>query len=305
MHPGVYKAHVKVESRRKGCIFGWKLVSDGFTNSFTVGTTPAQPNFNVNGFPIPANGSAINVCGSNIKLNAAATTCEKNYFIGVEEAGPSWNRTYKYEWGRWFSGQAPNLMNLQGLSATYSTGTSFLGTDLSRQGDILFGGNLPSGEPRHYIVKVCTADPTWQCKHALIKVNSNCKIDPLTIEADPNEYLLLEGVEVVAVIDDSNIESSFESEVVEQEDPFEGLETATINISPNPFSSSTSVRIDNYEGEAPILFELYNALGERVQSLQTMDNQFDLQRNKLSAGIYMYRATVEDQLLGSGKVVIE
>ena len=109
---------------------------------------------------------------------------------------------------------------------------------------------------------------------------------------------------MVAVIDDSNIETSFEADT-QEENPFETFETATISISPNPFNSIATVRIDNYEGDAPILFELYNSLGERVQSLQTTESQFELQRNKLSAGIYMYRATVDNQSLGSGKVIID
>lgn len=301
--PGTYRGYIKVERRRSGCIFGWETIHTGYTNTITVGTSPATPDFNINGIPVPTSGY-ITSCISNIRLNAAATTCESKYYVGVQECNQWWSRTYKYEWGRWFSGQAPNNINLQALSATYSTGASFLGTDPSRQGDILIGGNLPSGQARFYRVSICTGEPSWTCKTALVRINPGCKLDPSTIIEDTNEYIELDKNQLTQMIDDSNIEITYEGDV-EEENPFETFETATINISPNPFNSTTTVSINNYEGNAPILFEVYNALGERVQSLQTTENQFELQRNKLSAGIYMYRATVEDQLLGSGKVIIE
>jgi hypothetical protein len=303
-----YRAYVKVERRKSGCIFGWQTVSTGYTNTVTASTTGATPNFNVDGIAVPASGY-ITTCISNIKINAAATTCEKDYYVGVQESDQWWNRTLDYEWGGWISGQAPNNINLQGLATTFGIGSRYRGTNLGREGSILIGGNLPSGQARYYRVSICTGVPSWQCKSALIRVNSGCRIDPSTIIEDTNEYTWVENDELAQQLKDENIKAYFEADVEENANEgitaFETKVVSNISIAPNPFSGSTLVSIDNYEGESPILFELYNTLGERVQSIQTSKTQFELQRNQLSAGIYMYRATVDNQLLGSGKVVIE
>lgn len=303
--PATYRAHVKVERRKSGCIFGWSTVSSGYTNSIIASSTGATPNFNVNGTAIPPSGY-ITSCISNIRINAAATSCETDYYIGVQESDQWWSRTYAYEWGGWVSGQAPNNINLQGLAATFGIGARYSGTDLSREGHILIGGNLPSGQARYYRVSICTGNPTWQCKAALIRVNSGCRIDPSTILEDTNEYTWIEDDKLAQQLKSENIEASFEADIDEEGiASFETQMVSNINIAPNPFSGSAIVSIDNYEGESPILFELYNTLGERVQSIQTSKTQFELQRNQLSAGIYMYRASVDNELLGSGKVVIE
>ncbi|WMX16922.1 MULTISPECIES: T9SS type A sorting domain-containing protein [unclassified Aureispira] len=301
--PGTYRAYVKVERRKPICI-GWETLTVGYTNSITVGTTPATPNFNVNGTAIPASGY-INTCISNIKINAASTSCETAYYIGVQESNEWWNRTFEYEWGGWISGQAPNNINLQGLATTFGTGARYTGTDASREGNILIGGNLSTGQARFYRVSICTGTPSWQCKTALIRVDPNCRIDPSTITEDTNEYIWIEDNEMAQRLKNESIEASFEADVDNDISALEGNPIGNVTIAPNPFSGSAAVSIDNYEGEAPILFELYNALGERVASIQTNKTQFEIQRNQLSAGIYMYRATVDNELLGSGKVVIE
>jgi hypothetical protein len=304
-----YRAYVKVERRKSGCIFGWQTVSTGYTNTITASTIAATPNFNVNGTPLATGGGSITVCVDHIRVNAAATSCETDYYIGVQETNSSGSRTYDYEWGGWISGQAPNNINLQGLATTFGIGSRYIGNDLNREGNILLGGNLSSGQARYYRVSICTGNPSWQCKNTLIRVSYACRLDPSIIIEDTNEYTWVEDNALAQQLKDENIEASFEADVEENANEgitaFETKVVSNINIAPNPFSGSTLVSIDNYEGESPILFELYNTLGERVQSIQTSKTQFELQRNQLSAGIYMYRATVDNQLLGSGKVVIE
>jgi hypothetical protein len=304
-----YRAYVKVERRKSGCIFGWQTVSTGYTNTITASAAAATPNFNVNGIPLATGGGYITACVDHIRVNAAATSCETDYYIGVQETNSSGNRTYDYEWGGWISGQAPNNINLQALATTFGIGSRYIGNDLSREGDILLGGNLSSGQTRYYRVSICTGVPAWQCKNTLIRVSYACRLDPSTIIEDTNEYIWVEDNTLAQQLKDENIEASFEADVNEDANEsitaFETKTASNINIAPNPFSGSTLVSIDNYEGDSPILFELYNALGERVQSIQTDKTQFELQRNQLSAGIYMYRATVDNELLGSGKVIIE
>lgn len=81
--------------------------------------------------------------------------------------------------------------------------------------------------------------------------------------------------------------------------------TATINIFPNPFNQQATVNIAGYNGNETIDFELYNALGKRVQLVQSNEKQFEINRNDLPAGVYLYRATANKQLLGIGKLIIE
>lgn len=168
---GTYQATVKFEKRT--ALNGWQTVETKSTNTLTANVS-ANPYFNINGNPmlfatnsagyVVANYSnPIPVCKSFIIVNAAATSCESKYFLSVQESDRWWNRTYQYEWETWFSGQAPNGINLQQKSIQYST-----------SGTELIGGLLPNGQERFYRVSVCTGEPTWNCKSALIKVDNSC-----------------------------------------------------------------------------------------------------------------------------------
>ncbi|HEX8245988.1 MAG TPA: hypothetical protein VF541_20910 [Longimicrobium sp.] len=166
--PGTYYAKIKAEKRT---LTGWHTLDTGQTGPVTAVSAPAVPDFRVNGTAIPANGTPIVVSGSApITLDASITTCATKYTVGAEESDAYWNRTHLYEWFRWFDGAPPNDLNLQALSATYSKPPDWHGTDASRQGTPLIGGTLPNGQPRYYRVGVCTGEPTWTCKHALIRL---------------------------------------------------------------------------------------------------------------------------------------
>lgn len=166
--PANYRARIKFE--RRVAPFAWTTIETQWTNIVVADNTPAFPDFNINNIPIPIDGSPINVNISYIRLNAGACQCETNYFISVQESDLYWNRTYDFEWGRWFTGEALNNLNLQQLTTTYSYPPDFTGP-LMRQGSPLISGNIANGQPRYYRVNVCTGQPTWTCKTALIRVN--------------------------------------------------------------------------------------------------------------------------------------
>ena len=302
--PGVYKATIQIERRAFLCIAGWRTIATVSTNPITVGYTNATPDFNIDGTPITSNEHYVTSCINNIRVNAASTHCEKRYFLGVEECDRWWNRTYQYEWGLWFNGEAPDNINLQAMAATYSTPPYHYIGDPSRQGQILIGGNLPSGQPRYYRVHICTDIPSWQCKTALLRINENCRLSALSPD-DTNEYVVWTEQDDLPETLIENISTSVEIKEegklpnIEQEIPF------NIDISPNPFNTSTTISINNDMNNATIIFELYNSIGERVESIQTTENQFELHRNQLSTGVYMYRVIGNDELLGSGKVIIQ
>jgi hypothetical protein len=170
---GTYTAKVTLRKRNTSCINFSTVEGVNATNSITVNALPAVPNFNIDGHLPTADGSPISVCAGYIQLNAAATSCENNYYVGVAESDRWWSRTYQYEWGKWFTGQAPNGENLQRLSMDFSVDPHFTG-DLNRRGDVLIDGTLANGQQRHYRVSVCTGEPAWTCKHALIQVDGTC-----------------------------------------------------------------------------------------------------------------------------------
>jgi MYXO-CTERM domain-containing protein len=183
LQPGSYTAVVKLEKRNWTCV-GWQTVKTTTSNLIVASAQAATPSFTINGIVPPKDGSPIDVCASLITMDAAATSCESNYFITIQESDQWWNRTYQYEVDKWFSGQAPNGLNLQQIATTWSYPPYFTGP-VSRQGNALFSGNLPAAGERFYRVGLCTAEPTWTCQSALINVDGNCKVlDPPTEDAE-------------------------------------------------------------------------------------------------------------------------
>jgi hypothetical protein len=173
--PGTYSAIVKFKKRQ---ITGWVPVSQDNSTTLNASKAPATPAFMIKDsggnqhltttttFP----NVSVNIL-QPITIDATQTTCETAYYVGVQESEQNWNRTYKYEWGKWFAGNAPNNINLQQLATTYSNPPDYLGTDLTRFGTPLFGRDLSPGVPRHYRVNLCTAEPSWACATALLRVN--------------------------------------------------------------------------------------------------------------------------------------
>jgi hypothetical protein len=167
--PGNYYAKIKLERRLGPWI--WSTVDSMQSPALVAVKSKATPNFTINNMVIPPAGAPLTVKIANpIVMNGSSTTCATKYLVGVEESDAWWNRTYRYEWTRWFSGKPPSNINLQVLSTTYSVAPDWLGNDPSRQGTPLFGGLLDNGQPRFYRVALCTGEPAWDCKHTLLKV---------------------------------------------------------------------------------------------------------------------------------------
>ena len=166
---GTYSATVNFQKRT---LAGWVPVSQDNSSTFNAGKTPATPIFKIKGNIATASAPAtvkVNIL-EPIIIDATLTTCETKYNVGVQESDEFWNRTYKYEWWKWFPGDAPNNINLQQLATTYSTPPDYLGTDLTRFGTPLFGGELSPGIARYYRVNVCTVEPSWACATARLHV---------------------------------------------------------------------------------------------------------------------------------------
>ncbi len=173
---GTYSAIVNFQKRTWT---GWVPISKDNSSTFNASKTAATPAFKVITPQFPngqlATGTTfptVNVHISQpITIDATLTTCETVYNIGVQESDVNWNRTFKYEWWKWFTGDAPNNINLQQLATTYSNPPDYLGNDLTRYGTPLFGGDLSPGVPRYYRVNLCTGEPSWKCATAMLRIN--------------------------------------------------------------------------------------------------------------------------------------
>jgi hypothetical protein len=82
--------------------------------------------------------------------------------------------------------------------------------------------------------------------------------------------------------------------------PFDNI---LANFSPNPFHSTTILELKNeFEGSEIIL---YNTLGENVLQLKIVSNKMEINRDRLSNGIYFYHITNIDGKFLSGRLTIE
>ncbi len=167
--PGSYYAKIKAERRVAPWI--WNTADSMQSPALAAVKAKATPNFTINNTAIPPGGAPIKVNIRNpILMDGSSTTCATRYLVGVEESDTAWNRTFHYEWTKWFDGKPPNKINLQALSTAYSVPPDWLGNDPSRQGTPLFGGSLANNQPRFYRIGLCTGEPAWECKTTLIQV---------------------------------------------------------------------------------------------------------------------------------------
>jgi hypothetical protein len=175
--PGSYTGEAILE--RRPCIGAWYTAETASSNSM-VASSIATPNFSINGIAAtdPASGNIPSiVCNAGaIVMNASSATCESAYWVGVWETTHNWwERTFDYEWGGWFQGQAPNNISLQNLATTSSS--RWINGPANRKDNILMGGLITNattaafiGQERYYTIEFCTGEPTWTCKKMQIKV---------------------------------------------------------------------------------------------------------------------------------------
>jgi hypothetical protein len=296
-----------------------------------VSQTQATPNFNINGIAIPTNGSPINVCGSNIRVNAGASTCETRYMVSIQECDLWWNRTGQYEVDVWFNGQAPDNINLQLIANNYSQPPYFTGPS-SRYNTGLFGGTLPNGQARYYRVSICVNEPNWLCKTALIKVDGNCRAVPSP--ADVNVYYPIaagnEGgpkanlnYDLIRGGDDSKTNIDFEpctdkiiynsreavsGDIVKDrvpEVPNKVMAAVasgpTAKLSPNPATGQVNLSL-YLKQEALVQVSIINAAGMRIKQglvnrkLMAGQQSLSLNISDLKAGIYMVEIAQGEQV---------
>lgn len=85
------------------------------------------------------------------------------------------------------------------------------------------------------------------------------------------------------------------------------LSNSDISLSPNPLTSSATLRISNFQKYASDDFELkiYNVLEQEVLKQNITNQKTEIKRENLPSGIYFYQLKNEKRILGNGKLVIE
>lgn len=90
--------------------------------------------------------------------------------------------------------------------------------------------------------------------------------------------------------------------IVSTEEPtLEGLD---IQVAPNPFIETAQFTLKGWEGKAAQL-EVWDANGRLLRTQSFQGNQVQFERNELSTGMYFYRVVSGQQLLNSGKLLIQ
>jgi hypothetical protein len=87
------------------------------------------------------------------------------------------------------------------------------------------------------------------------------------------------------------------------------IHTSTINVTPNPFSSHTTVRY-SLSAESPVSLNLYDISGRLIKTLVNEHKnpgnyQLTLNANNLPAGVYFLSLEVEEKRIIERLVVIK
>jgi hypothetical protein len=75
-----------------------------------------------------------------------------------------------------------------------------------------------------------------------------------------------------------------------------------VDIYPNPFQATTTIRFNNPALIADCEFKIYNSIGAEVLSVKLRDASTTID-NHLRAGVYFYRVIAHGKTLQSGQVI--
>ena len=79
-----------------------------------------------------------------------------------------------------------------------------------------------------------------------------------------------------------------------------------VKVYPNPASGTMTFELkDAPNASSKTQFQLYDSIGKQVISEQFSGKTFDFHRQSLPSGIYLFRMTMENQIVGIGKLMIQ
>lgn len=90
-----------------------------------------------------------------------------------------------------------------------------------------------------------------------------------------------------------------------------GIQTVTnttlhVSVYPMPFNNQATVKITAGQNLQNGVFVMYDALGKEVSRINVPDQlEFNIQRNGLADGVYLYRILSNGQAISEGKLMIQ
>lgn len=79
-----------------------------------------------------------------------------------------------------------------------------------------------------------------------------------------------------------------------------------IQVSPNPFSTSTTIKINGNKGKEKINFLMYDLTGKEIEVKSSVSTQqIVIERGDLPNGIYFYKISQNTNIIGTGKLIVE
>lgn len=82
------------------------------------------------------------------------------------------------------------------------------------------------------------------------------------------------------------------------------VENVEVKAYPNPFKTKATLEILGVE-YPQLELNLYNIAGQLIQQQKSNNNRFDIYRNDLSTGVYIYKITSNGQLINVGKIITQ
>lgn len=76
-------------------------------------------------------------------------------------------------------------------------------------------------------------------------------------------------------------------------------------VYPNPFKEKTKIIIDSKNTAVPYTLTLYDVLGEVLGIKSSQTNEIIIERDNLPNGVYFYKITDEQNIIGCGKLITE
>jgi hypothetical protein len=76
-------------------------------------------------------------------------------------------------------------------------------------------------------------------------------------------------------------------------------------VFPNPFSEKATIEVSGDFTNEKSEFELMDVNGNIVRDFYFTGNTTEIQRENISSGIYFYRITSKDQIISTGKIIVE
>ncbi|MFZ4726000.1 MAG: ice-binding family protein [Paludibacter sp.] len=76
-----------------------------------------------------------------------------------------------------------------------------------------------------------------------------------------------------------------------------------LTVAPNPFGSSTTIKLKNDTKFKICEFKIYNSMGKEVMTTTINNQGTTLDMSKLMSGIYFYKAIADNKVIQSGKLI--